>query len=1246
MTVRLRWISVGTVAQWRRMEYAVRALKQATRDEVQKAKPKWTVQRIYRSTRVRMAAYIPMGDTASEGAKRVKIPNKTQFKPLREVGVDDFFQLLTEIMQYGIQAEFEDVEWTLMIELSSMQSGQSKNREVINIYKGIFDISKEIPDDISCLLAAFACGARQYLYRTKQCPSITNISTARYDVVKRVTDHLRSKVFKNEEDVMDLPPTSISRIVDAFPELRVVLLFPRMPASGFPFIGANFDEENDKENKTTVYILHAFDHYYGVTSPQALYRSLPGHKNNNTMWCKACLRTYNLKTGHECREPVNVYTKKKSKCTKCFKLYNSDKEHSCNQCKTCGRTKRWPHLCNHIWCRVCRSYRPEDQINEQHKCIVNMPLTERDVSSFCGEREREQYKAMVREAQKEMVSGAEEETAEAISDDSEWNVWAYDLEAALVFETATIDDYVEEVSYHQHRPRGNIHQCNLVIAKNIFTGQPLTFNNITDFLGHMLGTGKHIFIAHNGSGYDSRMILTEAIRVCRIRPKRVLFRGSRIMYLAFDNIVFLDSMLHLSGSLNALAKEFKLPTLKGYFPHRCNTPYYQNYNGPLVPLDEYIDKRFIGSKQDLVDLKNWYAEEEHKQDLHYGEQNRMQETNPAHVVRPYFKLRDELVKYCVNDVEILAKILLFYHNDISELTGLSPLRKATSAGIAHEIFLKCYLARYNANNVVINWTKEGKRCCEIMAGEPETETRKKEKCLTWCADSTWTVMNAHAYYFARDALRGGRTDIRRTILELTPDEIEDGETIKYIDIVSMYPYCQIAFDYPVGNPKISIFTKPDDMVGTTALCQQYFREDCNVSNKQPTMQRLKTFFGFIMCDVVPPKDLFHPVLVRFDRERKKCVASLEPLMNDASKVHVHGQRHVFTSVEFQVALEQGYTVGHVYMMHEYTRMKSLWSDMIKDLISLKIENSGVPAGYTEESLKKEYEDKFGMKLRRIEKNPAKKATYKRPATAAWGKCAETPDHMMTEIFMDDDLSRILEIEDKNKKNELELFTIQSLGDHAALYQYTENRDKVAPKLNETYIPAAVFVPAYGRLMLWKMMNRLGERVLMHDTDSIVYHSVPGEYDPPTGKILGDWELESCCDDGCRITSFLGLGPKSYAIKWTDRARQENVLMKCKGVSLKLAAQEQFNYEVMKDLIIGKRDCVEVDQIQFLQSPYRDEGRTRVWEYKKKISANDQVKGTLVGTTIYPFGYNLCAGCRDEQPGQEAHMDRTTGCLRG
>ena len=76
-----------------------------------------------------------------------------------------------------------------------------------------------------------------------------------------------------------------------------------------------------------------------------------------------------------------------------------------------------------------------------------------------------------------------------------------------------------------------------------------------------------------------------------------------------------------------------------------------------------------------------------------------------------------------------------------------------------------------------------------------------------------------------------------------------------------------------------------------------------------------------------------------------------------------------------------------------------------------------------------------------------------------------------------------------------------------------------------------------------MLRQLDDRVLYFDTDSVIYTSKPGDWEPEPGNILGDWDNQLEPGES-HIVSFTSLGPKTYSYV-TDTGRVE---IKAKGIS--------------------------------------------------------------------------------------------------
>ena len=85
---------------------------------------------------------------------------------------------------------------------------------------------------------------------------------------------------------------------------------------------------------------------------------------------------------------------------------------------------------------------------------------------------------------------------------------------------------------------------------------------------------------------------------------------------------------------------------------------------------------------------------------------------------------------------------------------------------------------------------------------------------------------------SRDALFGGRTN--STKLYHVIDEMTD-EEIKYVDVRLLYPYICKCGMFPLGYPEI-------------------------LSQENIDQNKIQQYYGLIKCKVLPPRDLYHPLL--------------------------------------------------------------------------------------------------------------------------------------------------------------------------------------------------------------------------------------------------------------------------------------------------------------------------------------------------------------------------------------------------
>ncbi len=176
--------------------------------------------------------------------------------------------------------------------------------------------------------------------------------------------------------------------------------------------------------------------------------------------------------------------------------------------------------------------------------------------------------------------------------------------------------------------------------------------------------------AHNFKGYDGHFIFTDLFsRHFKNQPEPTM-QGTKILRININNISFVDTLCLFLMPLASLPKTFGFKNdVKGFFPHLFNQPDNWNYSGPL-PAIEYFDCDNM-RKKTAEECEKWH------------------ETWPADKV---WNFREEIIKYCENDVRILTKSIMEFRNQFIKITGLDPItRRFTIAGVAREHYLADFL---------------------------------------------------------------------------------------------------------------------------------------------------------------------------------------------------------------------------------------------------------------------------------------------------------------------------------------------------------------------------------------------------------------------------------------------------------------------------------------------------------------------------------------------------------------------------
>jgi hypothetical protein len=289
-------------------------------------------------------------------------------------------------------------------------------------------------------------------------------------------------------------------------------------------------------------------------------------------------------------------------------------------------------------------------------------------------------------------------------------------------------------------------------------------------------------------------------------------------------------------------------------------------------------------------------------------------------------------------------------------------------------------------------------------------------------------------------------------------------------------------------------------------------------------------------------------------------------------------------------------------------------------LKIKIECSGYEGSEDEkdEYIKRIF-DHTGIVIDKenINENAGMKSIAKIMLNSLWGKFGQRDELISTEYFTDP--SKWYRILDKHESGEL-MIKNETMIDNNTLYVQYISKDTRSSSLNTTNLGLAAFVTGQARLRLYSELNKLKERVIYCDTDSIYYHYDETKYNIPDGDLLGTWENEHPQKGndvhGRKLVEMNCLAPKSYGYRsvndmtgseWDSlkmkkivKEVSENtpptapiynipengyvkaVSVKCKGVTLNHKNLGKFNFGSLGDLITGKVQNIVTEKLEFVK----------------------------------------------------------------
>ena len=772
------------------------------------------------------------------------------------------------------------------------------------------------------------------------------------------------------------------------------------------------------------------------------------------------------------------------------------------------------------------------------------------------------------------------------------------------------------------------------------------------------------------SGYDGHWVFKEMLAL-QLRSFKCILKGTKIMKMDIENVHIIDSFLYFQKPLADMPKMFDFEDEeKGFFPHYYNTP--ENQNTSNLPI-RAIDKEYYGYQQFQV-----------KRAEKFNEWYKIQCENDA-----IFNLKEDMKIYCKQDVNILLQSIMKFRKLFIERTNIDPITRAfTLPSIGLEFFkakilqkdcigitpIYPYTKRRNQSAKAYAWLEVKEKefneeiireyriskyfvdgvidkpffdeemnktfdkiafeflgCryhgCKLCGHQNEKRFNEVPKRYDYMLrhnikpifiwEHEWNsevqtsaykkyfkqrhkfhlnLNNNNLYCKPREALHGGR--VNNIMFSY---KIKENEKILYYDIVSLYPYVMSRMPYPVGHP---------------IAYQQNF-------------PNIKDIFGFVSCKVLPPKQLFFPVLPMTINNKLmftlcyKC-AKEENQNSCTCSEDNRCLTGVFCSNELQKALELGYEIKEIYEILDYPKQSTdLFTPYINSWYKIKAEASGYPKGIeSEDKYIEDFERIEGIRLDKgnICPNPGLRSIAKLMLNSLWGKFAQKANQPKTKIC-----KNYNEMYDIISDDQMEVLGDLMLNDMLVMSYRFKNAEKASAR--NTSVAIACFVTSWARLKLYDEITKIHASnpgsVLYFDTDSVIFFHKNQYYKPNVNNFLGEMsdEIQDQYGIGSYISEFYSTGPKVYGLKVIKSNGSFETYVKAKGLTQTINANEVMNFETIKKKALQTANHVETEDTLVPQQQFRRDKQHNITtrDYEKKFNVTSNKRRKIDNRTL-PYGW--------------------------
>ena len=1018
-----------------------------------------------------------------------------------------------------------------------------------------------------------------------------------------------------------------------------------------------------------IYLLHTDNHFDFITSMPAF--------TEKHFFCKKCNKGYNRASKHRCedscfycRSPFQCIPTESQQCPdclltfvspKCFDYHKKSKicldRHYCPQCEvvyTVDRKRK--HVCHELYCPTCRQYYSV----QPHYCYMT-PLDDGKLKEEDG-----RLKIFI----------------------------AFDIECMLEKSGETFThNPILLISHTVCDICLSSGKCDICRKKErVFYGTEC----VSRFVQYLLDFSKTAkekkawvtVFAHNNSGYDGHWVLRELANR-NIKGMDATLNGTKIMKLDAGNLRFIDSLLLFQRPLSDLPKMFGLTgEVKGFFPHYLNTPENQDLSLCLcqIPPEKFGRNQMTIKKAAQFDY--WYKTNGRMIYDLKEEMIRYCRSDVSILLKAMLSFRKLFIETTGIDpltrtftlasigLEFFrAKLLPENTIGITPIGGYNNYRMQSASANAWldvmeqrwgPIIREYKIGRFYADGVRLrpycekgkqysmiafeyngchwhghncggNWNREKfeevekKRVfyekqgiypnfvweCEWIRTAspvvrkrfeerleyhikmaPKEEPKEKKKKVSKEKEKK-EKPKPTLYCDPRLSYHGGRTNNLMFTWTAGPDE-----RLRYLDFTSLYPYVLATNPFPGGHPTVY---------------RQYF----------PPIDKV---FGFISCKVLPPKNLYLPVLpLTIDGKLMfpLCRTCAEERLNESCP-HNAEQRSFtgsFVSKELQKAMALGYQVVDTYEVLHYERqITDVFQEYVKRWYKLKAEASGFPSECKTAEEKERYlslfeeNEGFALEPNKICSNPGLRSISKLMLNSFYGKLAQRPDLPITKIVKyQPEMWNIYNNEKLDVTGDVILENLMLIS-----YRHKDIKDC---RVGNTSVAIASFVTAYARLMLYDEMERIEAStpgsVLYFDTDSIVFVQRDNTYEPRIGQFLGMMTDEIADEYGtdARLTEFHSIGPKTYAFK-IETSSGPKYSLKAKGLSQTVDSSPVLNFSRIKQMAQNTSQSLPSVTASVPQNQFRTSAQHIVSSHHmtKKFEVTSD-KRRVIGNFTLPYGFD-------------------------